>query len=317
MITPGGNEAWTAVLMALTDPGDEAIIFEPYYFNAKVLLDCIAHLMIQMALELLNVRPVIAKCKDDLTPELGALPFSEKTRVMILVNPSNPTGFVWPADTVKHLQRACEERKVWLVSDEAYEDFLWDGAKHYSPVGSNVLNLYTLSKSYGMHGWRIGYCAYPPSLRAVLTKIQDTVIINACQFSQALATECLRDHPEYPAKQLAPLAENRSIVWDVVGAYPGTVKTSGAFYFFVKVSRLHTDGALTTRAASSNSESTHRCGSVRVPRKDSQGPRDARRECVRSHPAIANRAQASVAPVTSGCRMATLRRRCVETLPSA
>lgn len=201
---------------------------------------CFAALTVtQMALELLNVRPVIAKCHADLTPDLTTLPFSDKTRVVILVNPSNPTGFVWPAEALKRLQRICEERKVWLVSDEAYEDFLWDGAKHYSPLGDNVLNLYTMSKSYGMHGWRIGYCAYPPHLRSALTKVQDTVIINACQFSQALATECLRDHLDYPAQHLVPLAENRRIVWDAVSAVSKeTVKTSGAFYFFVKVRPL-------------------------------------------------------------------------------
>lgn len=189
-----------------------------------------------MALELLNVRPVIAKCSEvDFTPDLNALPFSPKTRVVVLVNPSNPTGYVWPIEMIKQLQQLCAQRNAWLVSDEAYEEFLWEGVKHYSPLGDNVINIYTLSKSFGMHGWRIGYCAYPPTLRSSLLKIQDTVVINACQFSQALATECLRSHSDWPSKQFSSLDANRQVVWQVVQSYAGTIKTLGAFYFFVKL----------------------------------------------------------------------------------
>lgn len=228
-----------------------------------------------MALELVNVRPVVAKCKPDLTPDITALPFSDKTRLVVLVNPSNPTGYVWPQDLVMELQRMCAERNVWLVSDEAYEEFLWDGAKHYSPVGDNVLSLYTLSKGFGMHGWRIGYCAYPPSLRPALQKIQDTLIINACQFSQALATECLRSHSDYPTTQRATLADNRALVWDVVSAYPGTVKTPGAFYFFVKVRVIWCRAELVAAASGWGS---FRRGGVPLPREAAQSVGNCGRE---------------------------------------
>jgi katanin p60 ATPase-containing subunit A1 len=185
--------------------------------------------------------------------------------MVVLVNPSNPTGAVTPPNTVRRfvtvllhsnvrhahevvyplcvrLQRLCEEKGVWLVSDEAYEYFVFDGAELYSPVGPNVISivfrgtfalypvhvttscsltssyLYSMSKSYGMAGWRIGYMAYPPDLQVKfltvslflfgsilgfveaghglpskkhLDKVQDTIPINACQLSQALAYSLL------------------------------------------------------------------------------------------------------------------------------
>lgn len=61
----------------------------------------------------------------------------------------------------------CDEAGLWLISDEAYEDFVFDGAAHYSPIGPNVINIFTFSKSYGLAGWRVGYVLFPPELKGM------------------------------------------------------------------------------------------------------------------------------------------------------
>jgi aspartate/methionine/tyrosine aminotransferase len=147
------------IVLAICDPGDEVVLFAPYYFNNI------------MALQLANVTPVIVPCKEDLTPDIAKITFTPKTKMVVLVTPSNPSGAVVPESTIRELQQKCLKANVWyvvmndvlslirlrLVSDEAYEDFIYnENNPHYSADGKNVINIYSFSKAYGMHGWRVG-----------------------------------------------------------------------------------------------------------------------------------------------------------------
>ncbi len=92
------------VVMTICDPGDEVIIFTPYYFN---------HLM---ALQLISVTPVLAPCLEDFTPDLSRLPglITDRTKAIVLISPNNPTGAVAPEQSVASIQRLCEERGTWI-----------------------------------------------------------------------------------------------------------------------------------------------------------------------------------------------------------
>lgn len=237
-ITCGGNQAFMSVVMTICDVGDEVIIFTPYYFN---------HLM---ALQLINAKAVLAPCRpDDLTPDLSVLPslITPKTKAIVLISPNNPTGAITPPETIQKIQQLCLDKGLWLVADEAYEDFVFDGATHRSPTGPNVINIFTFSKSYGLAGWRVGYVLFPPELKEGMDKVQDTVPINACQISQRLALHALTNAgPQWVAQMVATLQRNRELAWDAVEPLrthherqgrtaPGVVRTQGSLYVFAKL----------------------------------------------------------------------------------
>jgi len=218
--------------MTLCDVDDEVVIFKPYYFN---------HLM---ALQLNQVKAVFAPCRpDDLTPSLSALPdlITPRTKALVLISPNNPTGAVTPPETVRTIQQMCQDKGIWLISDEAYEDFVFDGAQHYSPVGPNVINIFTFSKSYGMAGWRVGYLLFPPELKDGMDKVQDTVPINTCQLSQRLALHALTHAGQaWVASMVDTLEKNRAYVWDALAPLRQAgedvvCRTRGSLYILAKL----------------------------------------------------------------------------------
>eukprot|EP00741_Cyanophora_paradoxa_P007635 tig00001178_g7384.t1 len=227
MVTAGANQAFVNAVLALCDPGDEAILLAPYYFN---------HMM---ALQLANVAPRVLPFRpEDLQPDLEALPalFSPRTRALVLVTPGNPSGACLPPATVRALEEECRRRRVWLVSDEVYEDFVHDGAVHCPPRGDHVVHIGSFSKSYGMAGWRVGWIAYPPRLSIHMQKIQDTIPTCATVAAQRAALACLREDPAWLAARLADVRANREAVWAAVEP-AGTVRTAGAIYFLVPLPR--------------------------------------------------------------------------------
>eukprot|EP01116_Phalansterium_solitarium_P025077 TRINITY_DN9417_c0_g1_i1.p1 TRINITY_DN9417_c0_g1~~TRINITY_DN9417_c0_g1_i1.p1 ORF type:complete len:390 (-),score=99.86 TRINITY_DN9417_c0_g1_i1:201-1370(-) len=228
MVTAGANQAFMNVVLTVCDAGDEAVLFAPYYFN---------HLM---ALQLTNVTPVVIESTrtDSFDIGLDALRanLTPRTKLVILVSPGNPTGAVQPESVVRELQKLCLERGIWLYSDEAYENFTFDDARpHFSPDGPNVINAYSFSKAYSMAGWRVGYIAYPPALESGLAKAQDTIPINASQVSQQLAVSCLQRGSAWVREQVQTLERNREAIWDAVSVMPGTIKTTGAFFFMIRL----------------------------------------------------------------------------------
>ncbi len=221
MVTAGGNQAFINLVMALCDPGDEAILFSPYYFN---------HLM---AFQMAGVRVRFGPLGPDLTPDLDNLELTRATRMVVLVNPCNPTGAVTPPAVVDELTGMCESVGAWLISDEAYEHFLFDGAVHTSPDGDHVLNLYSFSKSYGMASYRIGYIAHSPALTEALIKVQDTVTVCASHLGQLLALAAIKEAgSDWVRERVRGLASNREAIWKAI-APMGPTRTNGAFYYVV------------------------------------------------------------------------------------
>ncbi len=219
MVTAGGNQAFLNVLMTVADAGETVVMFAPTYFN---------HVM---AAQLCGVRVRVIDSAQAWTPagvealDLGGV------RAVILVTPSNPTGRQTPPDVVRALAARCERAGCWLVCDEAYEDFVWDGIslQHVSPGGDHVVHLFTFSKAYGMAGWRVGYVTYPPGLRDGFEKVQDTVPIQAAKLSQRLADAALRLDGDAKRAHVAGLAGNRAAVMAALAplgpealAHPGT-----------------------------------------------------------------------------------------------
>ena len=93
-------------------------------------------------------------------------------KMVTLVNPGNPTGVMIPRATIEQISSLCEKHGVWLVLDNTYEHFAYDGCPpHACLEGDHIINVFSFSKAYGMMGWRVGYLAYPPRLGPELFKV--------------------------------------------------------------------------------------------------------------------------------------------------
>ncbi|MFM9110959.1 MAG: aminotransferase class I/II-fold pyridoxal phosphate-dependent enzyme [Prochlorococcaceae cyanobacterium] len=230
LVTAGSNMAFASLCQVILDPGDEVILPLPYYFN---------HVM---AVQLAGGVPV--------TPDLGSRPeagalealVGPRTRAIVTVSPGNPSGVVQPPAQLAAINRLCGERGLLHISDEAYADFVFGAVPHHSPgrasgSAGHTVSLFSLSKAYGMAGWRVGYAAVPRQLLAALAKVQDTVLICPPRRCQRAAVAALAAGPAWCRPRIAALAERRQLLLSAVAARRAAglelellAEPDGAFY---------------------------------------------------------------------------------------
>lgn len=236
VVSAGGNMAFTNAILAIADPGDEVILLTPYYFNHE------------MAVTMASCRPVLVATDANHQPRVDAIAaaVTARTRAVVTVSPNNPTGAVYPEETLRAINALCRENGIYHVHDEAYEYFTHDGATRFSPgsiAGSTdlTISLFSLSKSYGFASWRIGYAVIPDHLFDAVRKIQDTILICPPVISQYAAVGALEAGVAYCREMAKPLRAARVVVADALAKlekYCTVAPAGGAFYYFLK---LHTD----------------------------------------------------------------------------
>jgi aspartate/methionine/tyrosine aminotransferase len=236
MVTAGGNQAFLNAVLAIADPGDEFILPTPYYFNQE------------MAVTVANCRPVLVPTDADSQLDTAALraAITPRTRAIITVSPNNPSGAVYPRETLIAVNRLCAEHGIYHISDEAYEHFTYDDARHFSAASladaaTHTISLYSLSKSFGFASWRIGWMVYPAQLEAAMRKVQDTVLICPPVISQYAATGALEAGAAYVHAQRRGITEVRAIVRQALAALVAegvcdVPPAPGAFYFLLRAS---------------------------------------------------------------------------------
>lgn len=233
VVTAGANMGFLHALFSITDPGDEVILPRPFYFNQE------------MAVRMLGCQPVAVATDAAYQPDLPALAaaITARTRAIVTISPNNPTGAVYSEETLRKVNALCRDAGIFHVSDEAYENFVYDGARHFSPGAIEdsqdyTVNLYSLSKAYGFAGWRIGYMVIPEALLASVEKVQDTNLICPPLVSQRAAIAALEVGSAYCSEQLPLLSEVRQVMLEQLASLGDQVEvplTQGAFYLFLKV----------------------------------------------------------------------------------
>jgi aspartate/methionine/tyrosine aminotransferase len=200
VVTAGGNLAFMNTMLAITDPGDEVVLPAPFYFNHE------------MAVVMAGARVVTVPTRADYQLDVEAIgrAIGPRTRAVVTVSPNNPTGAVYPETDLRAVNRLCAERRIFHVHDEAYEYFLFDGARHFSPgciegAARHTISLFSLSKAYGMASWRLGYMVIPEQLWEAVNKIQDTLLICPPAISQHAALAALTVGREWTASHLGPI----------------------------------------------------------------------------------------------------------------
>ncbi|HEY0456804.1 MAG TPA: pyridoxal phosphate-dependent aminotransferase [Verrucomicrobiae bacterium] len=233
MVTAGGNMAFMNALLVIADPGDEIIIQTPYYFNHE------------MAIAMANCRPVLVPTDECYQLRIDAIrsAISPRTRAIVTISPNNPTGAVYPEQALREVNRLCAERGIYHIHDEAYENFVFGDAIHFSPgrmpgSAAHTISLFSFSKAYGFASWRIGYMVFPSELHVGIKKIQDTILICAPVISQYAAAGALEAGSEFIRGKIAGMAEVRALVSESLGELRGICsapKADGAFYFLLRL----------------------------------------------------------------------------------
>ncbi len=225
LVTSGVSGGLLLSFMALINPGDEVIIPDPYFVIYKHVIN------------LLGGKCVFVDSYPDfgLPVEGIAQAITDKTKMIILNSPCNPTGIVYSDEQIQALAKVAAEKDVLVLTDEIYEQFCYDGActsiaKYYE----KVLLMRGFSKSYAMTGWRLAYVAAPNSMRSVIeemTKIQQYTFVCAPSPFQRAAIAAL----DYDVSDLvAQYARKRDLLCNGLRDTFEVARPGGAFYAFVK-----------------------------------------------------------------------------------
>jgi len=238
VVTCGSTEAIMLVLMSTVDPGEGVIITDPGFLAYK---PCV---------EVLNGMPISVPLVEENGFQLDldsirSMIVPEKTNAMIINTPMNPTGVVFTRKTLEEVADFAVENDIVVVSDEAYEKFVYDNTKHIS-IGSlngmedRVVTLQSFSKSYAMPGFRVGYAAGPPAIISAMSKLHLFTSLCAPTISQVAALEALNGPQGSVAKMLKEYDRRRKLVYRRLEAIPSIdcIEPKGAFYAFPNVKEL-------------------------------------------------------------------------------
>jgi aspartate/methionine/tyrosine aminotransferase len=246
IVTAGGNMAFVNALLTVADEGDEVIIQHPYYFNHE------------MAITMAGCVPVSVATRGDgqLDVQGIAVAVTGRTRAIVTVSPNNPTGAVYREADLRAVSALCKERGLFHIHDEAYEYFVHgEEAKHFSPASlpdaeAHTISLFSLSKSYGMASWRIGYMVVPAALEMAVKKVQDTNLICAPVISQYAAVGALSAGAGWCRPKIAEISRVRELVLEELsglGACGTVPRAEGAFYVLLSLDTKLGDMAVVER----------------------------------------------------------------------
>src|SRR3954465_12133754 len=182
----GSTEAMMATMMAIIDPGDEVVIFEPFYENYGP--DAILSGATPRYVTLREPDPLApaGSLEADwwFDPDGLAAAFNEKTKAIIINTPNNPTGKVFSRDELEMIATLCRKWDAIAISDEIYEHIIYDGHQHIpiatlEGMADRTITLNGLSKTFSVTGWRVGWAFSPPSLTGAIRKVHDFLTVGA------------------------------------------------------------------------------------------------------------------------------------------
>jgi aspartate/methionine/tyrosine aminotransferase len=229
----GSTEAMMSSMMAIINPGDEVVVFEPFYENYGP--DAI----------LSGATPRFVKLQPpDWTfdPDELAAAFGPATKAIILNTPNNPTGKVFERAEFEIIRDLCVRWNAFAITDEIYEHMLYDGAKHISLASlegmrERTLTINALSKTYSVTGWRVGWAIAAPEVTAAIRKVHDFLIVGSpppLQEAGAIAMQFPQSYYDTLAREYA--ARRERMVGILGGAGFKCFKPRGAYYIMTDIS---------------------------------------------------------------------------------
>ena len=238
-VSVGAKHSLYNICSVMLEKGDEVIIPAPYWVTYEAIV------------KINEATPVIVKTKEEnnfvLDKHELEKAVTENTKMILLNNPSNPTGATYEKEDLQFIADLAEKHNIWIVSDEIYEDIVFDG---YEPVSIATLSEYAkektlivngMSKSYSMTGWRIGYTCGDAQIISAMTKLQSQSTSNPTSIAQIAAVEALNGSQDSVAMMREKFEERRDYIVKALNEMDNIscVKPKGAFYVFPNVSKYY------------------------------------------------------------------------------
>ena len=244
MITAGNMEGLNALFHVLIDPGDEIIVTDPGFASHFQQIRLCGGTPVHWSLDEARGWQL----------DLEALPglINGRTRAIVLVSPSNPTGTIFPEEDLRRVGRIAQQRGLLILLDDPYSHFCYENKERFfnlavvPELSDHVAYLFTFSKAYAMTGWRIGYMILPAALKKEVLKVHDATIICAPRVSQVAALAALTEEPGQVREFEQILARRRALICERLDRMPHVfqyVKPEGAYYVFPRILAAHDDSS--------------------------------------------------------------------------
>ncbi len=232
LVTNGGKHAVYNTFQVLCDPGDEVLLPAPYWTSYP---ECIT-----LGDGVPVVLPTTELSGFRVTVEQLEAARTDRTKVVLFVSPSNPTGAVYPPDEVEAIGRWALEHGIWVVTDEIYEHLTYDGHVFSSiptlvpEIADRCVVLNGVAKTYAMTGWRVGWMIAPRDVIGAATNLQSHSTSNVSNVAQAAALAAVRGDLEAVARMRDAFARRGRMMYEMLAHIPGVtcLEPQGAFYCF-------------------------------------------------------------------------------------
>ncbi|MEP7179608.1 MAG: pyridoxal phosphate-dependent aminotransferase [Pseudonocardiales bacterium] len=238
LITNGGKQAVYNAFAALLDPGDEVLLVAPYWTTYPEAIKLAGGVPVEVLTDettgyLATIEQLEAAC-------------TERTKVLLFVSPSNPTGAVYPPDQVAAIGKWAAARGLWVVTDEIYEHLVYGDAQNVSiaaaapELDDRVIVVNGVAKTYAMTGWRVGWLIGPADVVTAATNLQSHVTSNVSNVAQAAALAAVSGDLSAVASMRTAFDRRRKLIVGLLGEIPGIVcpEPQGAFYVYPSVKGL-------------------------------------------------------------------------------
>lgn len=234
LISCGGKHTLYNIAMALLDKDDEAILPSPYWVSYEEMI------------KLAEAKPVFCETNErfQLTAEKIEEKITKKTKILILNTPSNPTGAIVDPAEIRKIAQLAIDNNFYIVSDEVYEHFIYGGKEHLSIASLNgeiknlTITANSVSKTYAMTGWRIGYCGANKEIIKAMDNLQSHSTSNPSNIAQYAALEALNGPQDSIKQMVHAFDERKRFIHKRLNGIEGIscVEPEGAFYAFADIS---------------------------------------------------------------------------------
>ncbi len=237
IVTPGGKFACGAAIAAACGPGDEVLLPVPYWVSHLHLINASGAKAVLV--------PTFPENNFEVTESDLERYVTERTRMVVLCSPSNPTGAVYRREALEMLGRWAVEKNFLIMSDEVYEKLAFDADRPHISIGSlseeindHVITIDSFSKSYAMTGWRVGFLTAPGWLSAKIDALQTHLVANVTTFAQFGALKALQEGDAVCNMMKESFAQRRDLFCGLLSQIPQVkfIRPSGAFYVFADIS---------------------------------------------------------------------------------
>jgi aspartate aminotransferase len=238
LITNGGKQAVYNAFAALLDPGDEVLLIAPYWTTYPEAIKLAGGVPVEVVTDettgyLASIEQLEAAC-------------TGRTKVLLFVSPSNPTGAVYPPDQVAAIGSWAAGRGLWVVTDEIYEHLVYGAAQNVSiataapELGDRVIVVNGVAKTYAMTGWRVGWLIGPADVVKAATNLQSHATSNVSNVAQAAALAAVSGDLSAVAHMRTAFDRRRKLIVGLLSEIPGIVcpEPQGAFYAYPSVKGL-------------------------------------------------------------------------------